>query len=108
MEALLACRVIRERTYELTMMSAGGKERLIEGLKIRDMTVVAKELREKEAVVSFLNLLAYILDEDIMDKLKTWGVMWPGSKIADGTRFLKVRFNKTSTISAIFYQVQYT
>lgn len=41
-------------------------------------------------------------DEDIIQKLTDWGVspaspikrrMWPGSRILDGTRFLKVKFN---------------
>nr|XP_057929088.1 uncharacterized protein LOC131129485 [Doryrhamphus excisus] len=45
----------------------------------------------------------YIEDEVILKKLEEWGVqavstirrrMWPGTDIADGTRYLKVRFNE--------------
>lgn len=52
---LLACKVLRERTFELTIASAGGKERLMEGLKVRDVVVMVKELSD-EMVVSLLCL----------------------------------------------------
>ncbi len=54
-------------------------------------------------MVSFLGLPTYIQDEEILRKLSDWGVnaasrvkrrMWPGTDIADGTRFLKVKFNE--------------
>lgn len=63
---------------------------------------MAKGLCNDELVVSFLNLPAYITDAEIIGKLDSWGVgaaspirrrMWPGTKIADGTRFLKVKFS---------------
>ncbi|XP_051245027.1 uncharacterized protein LOC127356965 [Dicentrarchus labrax] len=110
---LLACRVIGERTFELTMASAGGKERLMEGLKVGDVAVMAKELCDNEMVVSFLNLPAYISDEEVLEKLRIWGVsavsnirrrMWPGTNIADGTRFLKRTHRtvgKSSTASRV-------
>ncbi|XP_044043691.1 uncharacterized protein LOC122872061 isoform X2 [Siniperca chuatsi] len=95
---LLACRMTGEKKYELTMMNEKGKERLLEGMKIGEVTAMARELNNGELVVSFLNLPAYIEDEDILNKLKSWGVsasspikrrMWPGTNVADGTRFLK-------------------
>lgn len=70
---LLACRVVGERSYELTMMTERWKKRLMDGLEIGDMAVMAKELCDYEMVVSFLNLPAYIPDQDI-EKLKTWGL----------------------------------
>ena len=100
---LLACRSIGERKYELTMSNVKGKERLLEGFKIGETTVVASELSNDEMVVSFLNLPAYVGDEEILMKLSGWGVqavspirrrMWPGTRIADGTRFMKVKFNE--------------
>ena len=100
---LLACRSIGERKYELTMSNVKGKERLLEGFKIGETTVVASELSNDEMVVSFLNLPAYVDDEEILMKLSGWGVqavspirrrMWPGTRIADGTRFMKVKFNE--------------
>ena len=99
---LLACRSIAERKYELTMSNIKGKERLLEGFKIGETTVVASELSNDEMIVSFLNLPAYVEDDEILAKLSGWGVravsairrrMWPGTRIADGTRFVKVKFN---------------
>lgn len=100
---LMACRATGEGKYEMTMNHPEGKKRLLEGLKIGDVNVFAKELSNNELVVSFLNLPAYVTDEDILEKLKGWGVsatspikrrMWPGTTIADGTRFMRVKFNK--------------
>ena len=100
---LLACWSIAARKYELTMSNIKGKERLLEGFKIGETAVVASELANDEMVVSFLNLPAYVEDEEILEKLCSWGVqavspirrrMWPGTRIADGTRFLKVKFNE--------------
>ena len=99
---LLACRNIGDRKFELTMSNINGKQRLLEGFKIGETAVVASELANDEMVVSFLNLPAYIEDAEILEKLRGWGVqavsairrrMWPGTRIADGTRFLKVKFN---------------
>ena len=79
-----------------------GKKKLMDGFKIRGISVIAKELTNDETVVSFLELPAYTSDRDIIRKLQGWGVsavspikrrMWAGTKIADGTRFLKVKFN---------------
>ena len=91
-----------ENKYEMTMSHPRGKDRLMEGFKIGDRRVHARELVNDELVVSFLNLPFYIEDKDILEKLKCWGVsaaspikrrMWPGTNVADGTRFLKVKFN---------------
>ncbi|XP_062236547.1 uncharacterized protein LOC133933448 isoform X2 [Platichthys flesus] len=49
-----------------------------------------------------MSLSFYIEDREILAKLQLWGVaavspikrrMWPGTNVADGTRFLKVKFN---------------
>jgi len=81
-----------------------GKERLIGGFKIRNCKILAKDLCNDELVVLFMNLPVYITDEDICDKLKGLGVKattpikrrkWPGTEIADGTRFCKVKFSET-------------
>lgn len=99
---LLACRYTGINKYELTMSHPKGKERLLEGFKIGQTRVMAHELNNDELVVSFLGLPAYVTDEDILRKLESWKVsattpirrrMWPGTRIADGTRFLRVRFN---------------
>lgn len=71
---LLACRSIGTRKYELTMSNEKGKQRLLEGFKIGNTSVVTSELCNDEMVVSFLNLSAYITDEEILEKLSGWGV----------------------------------
>lgn len=100
---LMACRYTGLNKYELTMHHPKGKERLLEGFKIGQTRVLAHEINNDELVVSFLNLPAYISDEEIIGKLHGWGVsvtsairrrMWPGTNIADGTRFVRVRFNE--------------
>ncbi len=57
-------------------------------------------------MVSFLNLPSYIEDEDIVQKLVNWGVtpilpvrrrFYPGTTVADGTRFLRVKFSQEVT-----------
>lgn len=99
---LLACRQITEKKYEMTMSHPKGKDRLMEGFKIGENRVHVRELINDELVVSFMNLPFYIEDREILAKLQLWGVsavspikrrMWPGTNVADGTRFLKVKFN---------------
>ncbi|KAG7453544.1 hypothetical protein JOB18_037640 [Solea senegalensis] len=80
------------------MTNAIGKRRLLDGFKIGTTSVLANKLDNDELVVYFLGLPAYITDKEILDKLHGWGVsavslikrrMWPGTNIADGTRYLK-------------------
>ena len=111
---LIACRATGARTYEITMSHAKGKERLLDGFKIGNTSILVKELCNDELMVSFLNLPAYISDEGILQKLEGWGVsaastirrrMWPGTQIADGTRFLKVKF--TDKVQSLPYSVRF-
>ena len=111
---LLACRYIAERKFEMTMSHPRGKDRLMEGFKMGETRVHARELVNDELVVSFLNLPFYISDGDILEKLQLWGVsaaspikrrMWPGTNVADGTRFLKVKFN--SQIQSLPYSAKF-
>lgn len=100
---LMACRVLGPNKYEATMSHPKGKERLMEGFKINGTTAHVSEISNDELVVSFLNLPYYIEDSEIIAKLLTWGVsavspikrrMWPGTKVADGTRYVRVKFNQ--------------
>ena len=100
---VIACRFKTPKKYELTMLDASGKDKLMDGLKIGNNIVVANELTRSELVVSFIALPAYITDEEILTKLRIWGVtpvspikrrVWPGTDIVEGTRFVKVRFPK--------------
>ncbi|XP_030294862.1 uncharacterized protein LOC115594757 [Sparus aurata] len=101
---VIGCRFKTPKSYEITMLSDTGKSKLMDGLKIKNNIIMARELGIGEMVVSFINLPTYIDDETILGKLRDWGVkpvssirrrMWPGTEIADGTRFLKVKFNET-------------
>ncbi|KAK9523402.1 hypothetical protein VZT92_019796 [Zoarces viviparus] len=112
--ALLACRTISPRKYELTMADLAGKDKLMEGFRVGDTRVHASELINNELVVSFLNLPFYIADESILAKLASWGVMavsairrrmWPGSRVTDGTRYLRVRF--TERVQSLPYSTKF-
>ncbi|XP_029602107.1 uncharacterized protein LOC115186717 isoform X2 [Salmo trutta] len=112
--AILGCRMKDGNKYEITMSHVNGKERLIDGLKIKNCQIMAKELGNDELVVSFLNLPAYITDEEIEEKLKGWNVkattpikrrMWPGTDIVDGTRFCKVKF--TDNVQSLPYSTKF-
>uniref|UniRef100_A0A3P9PCM0 CCHC-type domain-containing protein n=1 Tax=Poecilia reticulata TaxID=8081 RepID=A0A3P9PCM0_POERE len=111
---LLARRLITDKKFEITLSNVKAKQRLLDGFKIGSSTIHAKELINDELVVSFLTLPAYITDEEILSKLHTWGVkavseikrrVWPGTKIADGTRFVKVKF--TETVQSLPYSVRF-
>lgn len=101
---VIGCRIKGQKRYELTMNNRKGKERLLDGFKIRSTKIMAKEVARDELVVSFLNLPTYIQDEGILAKLAMWGVSatspikrrkWAGTDIVDGTRFCRVKFNET-------------
>lgn len=111
---VIGCRYKNPREYELTMYEEKGKKKILDGIKIRSGSILAKEINNSETVVSFLNLPTYITDEEIIKKLTDWGVtaasivkrrMWPGTGIADGTRFLKVKF--TEKVKSLPYSTKF-
>uniref|UniRef100_A0A3B3II07 CCHC-type domain-containing protein n=1 Tax=Oryzias latipes TaxID=8090 RepID=A0A3B3II07_ORYLA len=99
---VVACRTVGSKRFELTMSNPVGRDKLLDGFKIGNTMVQGKSIANDELVVSFLGLPAYITDEEILEKLEGWKVsavspikrrMWPGTSVADGTRFVKVKFN---------------
>uniref|UniRef100_A0A3B3IIS5 CCHC-type domain-containing protein n=1 Tax=Oryzias latipes TaxID=8090 RepID=A0A3B3IIS5_ORYLA len=101
---VVACRSVGQKRYELTMSNAVGRDKLLDGFKIGNTTVQGRSISNDELVVSFLGLPAYVTDEEILEKLEGWRVsavspikrrMWPGTSVADGTRFVKVKFNES-------------
>ncbi|KAI2644572.1 Gag polyprotein [Labeo rohita] len=111
---VIGCRYKNPREYELTMNEDKGKDKILDGLRIKNSQIMAKEISNNEMVVSFLNLPTYIKDEEITRKLTDWGVtavstirrrMWPGTDIADGTRFLKVKF--TDVVKSLPYSTKF-
>ena len=105
-DKLLAVRPKNSLEYELTLTCADECDDLIDGVEIKGQLCVVRRLELKECVVSFIHLPAYVEDETIEDKLKLWGVtpitkikrrLYPGTDIADGTRYVKIRFPKEVT-----------
>lgn len=86
----------------------------MDGLRLKRSIICAKELVNDELVVSFLALPTYIEDGEILEKLAAWGVsavspvkrrMWPGTDIADGTRYMKVKF--TDKVKSLPYSSRF-
>uniref|UniRef100_A0A8D3EEX0 CCHC-type domain-containing protein n=1 Tax=Scophthalmus maximus TaxID=52904 RepID=A0A8D3EEX0_SCOMX len=111
---IVACRSTGPNNFEMCMKTAEGKEKVLDGFKIRDARVIGKGLLNNEMVVSFMGLPAYIEDTDITQKIISWGVkpvsqikrrMWPGTDVADGTRFLKVKF--TEQVRSLPYSTKF-
>lgn len=101
--ALLALRPKQNRQYEATLNSEIACEKIEDGLLYEEQRVGVKRLHQAEVLVSFLHLPPDVKDKDILDRLARWGVLpilpvkrryYPGTNVADGTRFLKVRFPK--------------
>ncbi|MGL5643254.1 MAG: hypothetical protein ACRCW3_00535, partial [Metamycoplasmataceae bacterium] len=103
---LLAVRPKNSLEYELTLTCAEDCDDLVEGVEIKGQLCGVRRLELKECVVSFIHLPAYVEDETIEEKLRLWGVTpiteikrrrYPGTDIADGTRYVKVNFPKEVT-----------
>ena len=111
---IIGCRQISKVKYELTLTSQKAKERLLDGFRIGSARLHVRDITNDELVVSFMGLPVYIEDGEIIDKLLFWGVtpisevrrkMWPtDSNLADGTRYVKVRFG--STVQSLPYSVK--
>lgn len=100
---ILAVRPRQGKEYEITLTNKDECENLDEGLTIKGKLCGIRQLQVRECVVSFIHLPAYIRDSEIVEQLKKWGVapasairrrMYPGTEIADGTRYLRVKFPK--------------
>ncbi|KAK0135238.1 hypothetical protein N1851_028923 [Merluccius polli] len=100
---VMGCRRKGEKKYEVTMKEAEGRGKLLDGLRIKDCRVVVQNIVTDEMIVSFLNLPVYMSDSEVTAKLTEWGVkaispikwrMWPGTEVADGTRFMRVKFTE--------------
>lgn len=103
MGKILAVRPKLNKEYEVTLENVKDVELLEDGLMIKEMNCEIKRLQNREYVVSFMHLPVYIDDNEILNKLKGWGVtpitgikrrVYPGTIIEDGTRYVKSRFPK--------------
>lgn len=97
---------LRKKTdfeYELTLEEETDFEHILDGILINGQMCEMRKLCATERMVSFLNLPNYISDEEVLQKLTSWGVtpilplrrrFYPGTTVADGTRFIRVKFPK--------------
>ena len=101
--SILAVRPKMMKEYEITFEKEEDIEKLADGLMIKGKMCEVKKLNNKEFVVSFMHLPAYLEDDEILQKLEGWGVtpisqikrrVYTGTHIEDGTRYMRVRFPK--------------
>ena len=88
--------------YEITLLDYDALELICDtGFKIKNNTFKPNAIFSKEKLVSFLNVSYYVTDEEITKKLTDAGLelvtslkrrMYPGTSVADGTRFAVVKF----------------
>ncbi|KAL0151792.1 hypothetical protein M9458_052943 [Cirrhinus mrigala] len=102
-DKILAVRPKQNRLYEVTLTNEEICDDLVDGLEMKGEKCEVKKLQEREYVVSFMHLPAYLEDSNITDKLEGWGVTptsgirrryYSGTEIEDGTRFVRVKFPK--------------
>lgn len=100
---VLAVRPRLNNEYEVTVTDEEACEVLKDGLTVKGIVCEVRNLQERECVVSFMHLPAYVTDEEITAKLRTWGVKvtsairrryYPDTTITDGTRYVRVKFPK--------------
>ena len=101
---LSALRPRPNKQYEATFESLEDCDLLEDGgLMVNGIRVEVKRLYRSEVMVSFLHLPPYTTDTEVLEKLLKWGVepilplrrrYYPGTSVADGTRYIKVRFPK--------------
>ncbi|XP_042561206.1 uncharacterized protein LOC122130563 [Clupea harengus] len=101
---LSALRPRPNKQYEATFENLEDCDLLEDGGLLFDgIRVDVKRLCRTEVMVSFLHLPPYTTDAEVLEKLIKWGVepilplrrrYYPGTSVADGTRYIKVRFPK--------------
>ncbi|ESO98703.1 hypothetical protein LOTGIDRAFT_158652 [Lottia gigantea] len=103
-DSVLAC-VPCNGSYDVTLVHKDVAYKLVEDGLMADCKegMHCKFVDSRIKVVSFMHIPVYIKDEDILKKLKSWGVKvagplirktvdFKGKKKYDGTRYLKVEF----------------
>ena len=111
---ILGCRPLGLTSYEITLSNEVARDKLMDGFKMGATVVTGRKLVNDELIVSFLNLPAYISDQEILEKLQGSGVeavtkikrrIWPRITIVDGTRFVRVRF--TDAVQSLPYSTKF-
>lgn len=103
--AMFACVPRSRNLYEITLDGKAPIQYLLEGIKIGDKIFECKEIVQTSVMVSSLHLPGYIEDEEIENTLEAMKVeivspikrrFYPGTNIADGTRYVPVRLPLSS------------
>lgn len=98
--SMFACVPRSGNLYEITLDGRAPLQYLLEGIKIGDKTYECREIVQNSIMVSFLHLPAYIEDHEIEDTLLSMNIeilspikrrYYPGTNIADGTRYVRVK-----------------
>ncbi|XP_048776547.2 uncharacterized protein LOC125680821 [Ostrea edulis] len=98
--SLYACVPKSGNLYELTLDGKAPTQYLLEGIRLGNDLFECREVVQTSLIVSFLHLPAYIDDGEIEQTLTSMGVellspinrrFYPGTTIADGTRYVKVK-----------------
>lgn len=96
---ILAIRPRHNKEFELKLETEEVCEALTEGLMLKNKLCEVRKLCNWDYMVSFLHQIVYTDDIEIIHKLHNWGVtpmtkinrrFHPGTKIEDGTRFVRV------------------
>ncbi|CAG2241714.1 unnamed protein product [Mytilus edulis] len=99
---VLACVPKSGNSYELTLTDKDALDLIVDtGFKVNDSNFIPRAIFSRDKVVSFFNVSHYVPDTEIREKLLEFGVilkspikrkMHPGTDVANGTRYVVVRF----------------
>lgn len=110
-DTVFACVLSAGNTYEVTMMNGDCKDAITPTLQIGDTTVSVSSVSDKSTMVSILHLPTYISDKEIVEKIQSYNIQIISPiyrkyrktrkrrkrRIADGTRYFRVKFPKEIT-----------
>lgn len=107
-DTVIACVPSGKYVFEVTMIDRNCSELLIPDLTIGNTTVSVSFVSEETTFVSIMHLPTYVTDSEIVGKMRGYGIqiMSPiyrkfrrrkrrNKKVADGTRFFRVKFPDT-------------
>ena len=99
---ILACVPKSGNLFEITLRNDDSVDLICDtGFKVGDNKYKPNAVFSRERMVSFLNVSYYVPDSEIQGKLEEFGAelitpirrrMHPGTQIADGTRYVVIRF----------------
>ncbi|CAC5423429.1 unnamed protein product [Mytilus coruscus] len=99
-----ACVPKSGNVYEITLKELEAVDLLCDTMfKVNNVKFKPNPVFSKQKTVSFLNVSYYVTDEEITKKLEDFGAelispikrrMHPGTTIADGTRYVLIRFSE--------------